>query len=254
MELQAYLDRIGYTAGPELTPENLHKLIRCHLETVPFENLDIAFNPHPLSAKYEDMYHKVVDRKRGGICFELNSIFCWLMAEMGYDVYPVHVRLLMRFPDPRNAPVTHRGNVCILDGKKYYCDVGFGGPGPKGLICVDDPEVQWVAGEPFIVEKKDPYVTISRKGEDDKWVPVIHYADLPVASGDFDFLLFAFSADPNGGFVTRRTVNLCRPDGDYLALTNMEYSKKENGVTVKRELQTEEEMWEVLREFGIEKD
>ena len=253
MQLQAYLNRIGYTAGSALSPENLHKLIRCHLETVPFENLDICYNPKRMSAKYEDMYHKVVDRKRGGICFELNSIFCWLMSEMGYNVYPVHVRLLMRFPDPTQAPVTHRGNVCVLDGKKYYCDVGFGGPGPKGLICVDDPEVQWIAGEPFIVEKKDLYVIISRKGEDGQWVPIILYADLPVCPGDFDFLLFAFTMDPEAHFVKSRIVNLCRPEGDYLALTDMEFSKKENGQLTKRILANEEEVREVLRtEFGIE--
>lgn len=250
MQLQAYLDRIGYTAGPERTPENLHKLIRCHLETVPFENLDICYNPKRMSAKYEDMYHKVVERKRGGICFELNSIFCWLMDAMGYEVYPLHVRLLMRPDMP--APITHRGNMAIIDGVKYFCDVGFGGPGPKGLICVDETEVQYVAGEPFIVEKDGVYVTISRQNEG-KWFPIIRFADIPAVHEDFDFLLFAFTVDPEAHFVKSRIVNLCRPDGDYLALTDMDFTKKENGQVTKRTLANEEEVWEVLRtEFGIE--
>ena len=249
MQLQAYLDRIGYTAGPERTPENLHKLIRCHLETVPFENLDICYNPKRMSAKYEDMYHKVVDRKRGGICFELNSIFCWLMDAMGYEVYPLHVRLLMRPDMP--APITHRGNMAIIDGVKYFCDVGFGGPGPMGLICVDETEVQYVAGEPFIVEKDGVYVTISRQNEG-KWFPIIRFADIPAVHEDFDFLLFAFTVDPEAHFVKARIVNLCRPDGDYLALTDMDFTKKENGQVTKRTLANEEEVWEVLRtEFGI---
>ena len=250
MQLQAYLDRIGYTAGPELSAENLHKLIRCHLETVPFENLDICYNPKRMSTKYEDMYHKVVVRKRGGICFELNSIFFWLMEQMGYEVYPLHVRLLMRPDMP--APITHRGNMAIVDGRKYFCDVGFGGPGPKGLICVDETEVQYVAGEPFKVEKDGYYVIISRQN-DGQWVPIIKFADIPAVHEDFEFLLFAFTVDPEAHFVKSRIVNLCRPDGDYLALTDMEFSKKENGQVTKRTLANEEEVWEVLRcEFGIE--
>lgn len=250
MQLQAYLDRIGYTAGPELSAENLHKLIRCHLETVPFENLDICYNPKRMSTKYEDMYHKVVVRKRGGICFELNSIFFWLMEQMGYEVYPLHVRLL-RAPD-MPAPITHRGNMAIVDGRKYFCDVGFGGPGPKGLICVDETEVQYVAGEPFKVEKDGYYVIISRQN-DGQWVPIIKFADIPAVHEDFEFLLFAFTVDPEAHFVKSRIVNLCRPDGDYLALTDMEFSKKENGQVTKRTLANEEEVWEVLRrEFGIE--
>lgn len=251
MQLQAYLDRIGYTAGPELTPENLHKLIRCHLETVPFENLDICYNPKRMSAKFEDMYHKVVVRKRGGICFELNSIFFWLMQQMGYETYPLHVRLTMRPDMP--APITHRGNMAVIDGKRYFCDVGFGGPGPKGLVAVDGPEIQEIGGEPFKVEVDGIYITISRQN-DGQWFPIIKFVDVPAVNEDFDFLLFAFTTDPEAHFVKSRIVNLCRPDFGYVALTDMTFSAKKDGQSIHRTLESEEEVWEVLRtEFGIEK-
>lgn len=250
MQLQAYLDRIGYTAGPELTPENLHKLIRCHLETVPFENLDFCYNPKRMSTKPEDMYHKVVERKRGGVCFELNAIFYWLMEQMGYETYPLHVRLMMRADLP--APITHRGNMAVIDGKKYFCDVGFGGPGPKGLVAVDEPEIQMIGGEPFKVEKDGLHVTIFRQN-DGQWAPIIKFADVPAINEDFEFLLYAFTADPQSHFVTRRVVNLCRPDFGYLAVTDMEFTALKNGERIQRTLQSEAELQEVLHtEFGIE--
>lgn len=250
MQLQAYLDRIGYPAGLERTPENLHRLIRCHLETVPFENLDFCYHPKRMSTRPEDMYHKVVERRRGGVCFELNSIFYWLLEQLGYEVYPLHVRLSRGPGIP--APITHRGNMVVLDGKKYFCDVGYGGPGPKGLVCVDGPEIQVVANEPFKVERDGLYVTISRQ-EEGKWLPNILFADIPAVNEDFEFLLFAFSMDPQSHFVTKRIVNLCLPDGDFLALTDMEFSARKNGEKLHRVLQSEDEVREVLRtEFGIE--
>lgn len=250
MNLHAYLDRIGYTAGTECTPENLHKLIRCHLETVPFENLDFCYNPKRMSTKPEDMYHKVVERKRGGVCFELNAIFFWLMEQMGYESYPLHVRLMMHPGMP--APITHRGNMAVINGKKYFCDVGFGGPGPKGLVAVDETDVQMIGGEPFMVEKNGLYVTIFRQNEG-KWAPIIQFADIPAINEDFEFLLYAFTADPQSHFVVSRIVNLCLPNNGYLALTDREFTARKGGETIRRTLESEEEVWEILRtEFAIE--
>lgn len=250
MQLQAYLDRIGYTAGSENTPENLEKLIRCHLETVPFENLDFCYHPKRMSARPEDMYHKVVERRRGGVCFELNSIFYWLMQQLGYETYPLHVRL-PHGPDIP-APIVHRGNMVILDGKKYYCDVGYGGPGPKGLVAVDGPREQVIDGEPFQIQRDGLYVTIFRMA-DGEWTQVIRFADVPAVAEDFDYLLFAFTADPESHFVKKRIVNLCLPNHGHLALTDMEFTALKDGVRTHRVLQSEEEVQEVLREeFGIE--
>lgn len=250
MQLQAYLDRIGYPVGLERTPENLHRLIRCHLETVPFENLDFCYHPRKMSTDPEALYHKVVERRRGGVCFELNGIFYWLLEQLGYEVYPLHVRLHRGPGEP--APITHRGNMVVLDGKKYFCDVGYGGPGPKGLVCVDGPEEQTIGGEPFRITRDGLYTTISRR-EADQWLPNISFADIPAINEDFSYLLFAFTADPQSHFVVRRVVNLCLPDGGYLALTDMEFSARKNGEKIHRVLQSEEEVWEVLREeFGIE--
>ena len=124
MQIQAFFDRIGYTGTAEPTLSNLQQIVRCHLETVPFENTSFHKNPREMSLKPEDLYDKVVNRRLGGVCFELNGLFNWLLNEIGYQVYPVSVRISMfpGFP----APITHQGNVAVIDGKKYYCDVGFG--------------------------------------------------------------------------------------------------------------------------------
>ena len=79
MDIQAYLDRIGYTGTRALTQENLTLLIRQHLETVPFENLDCWGKGAPLSNDPEVLFEKIVTRRRGGICFELNGLLFELL-------------------------------------------------------------------------------------------------------------------------------------------------------------------------------
>ena len=49
MDIQAYFDRIGYVGNYDLTVENLTALIRQHMETVPFENLDCYPNGYSLT-------------------------------------------------------------------------------------------------------------------------------------------------------------------------------------------------------------
>ena len=49
----------------------------------PTENLDIM-NRIALSLDPQDLYQKIVMRRRGGYCFELNALFGWLLRELGY--------------------------------------------------------------------------------------------------------------------------------------------------------------------------
>ncbi len=70
--LQAYLQRIGYEGPVEPTLELLRTIHRLHLLAVPFENLDIHFGP-PIHLNTAAFYEKIVNKKRGGFCYELNA-------------------------------------------------------------------------------------------------------------------------------------------------------------------------------------
>ena len=131
-QVEAYLDRIGYTGSRELTGETLDKLIWAHISTVPFESLDLHEYGIVPSLNEDDLYNKFVVRRRGGYCFEQNTIFGALLRDLGFPVYGVCVRLLGR-PGPLRA-FSHKGLVVHAEGKDWYCDVGYGGPGPKGVV------------------------------------------------------------------------------------------------------------------------
>lgn len=248
MDIQAYLDRIGYTGTREPTLENLTKLIREHLETVPFENLDCCYKGAPLTNDPEAVFEKVVLRRRGGICFELNGLLFALLTALGYETHAVAVRL----PRPDGlAPISHQGNVVTLNKKQYYCDVGFGGPGPKGALPLDDGAEQTVNGERFRIDRDGIYVTICRLHHGE-WIETIRYADIPCIWQDFTGLLYHFGMAPNSYFVTQRLVNLCLPCGGSLALTNNRFTARRNGTVTQTDLTTEAEVSLILeQEFGL---
>ena len=248
MDIGAYFERIGYDGGYEVSLENLTMLIRSHLETVPFENLDCWPNASPLSNDPEILFEKVVLRRRGGICFELNGLLYELLSALGYECYSVGVRL----PRPeRPAAIVHQGVVVVLNGKQYYCDVGFGGPGPKGALALDDDPVQTVDKENFRVCRNGIYVTIQRYYEG-AWIDTIQYADIPFIREDFTGLLYFASSAPGSYFTSQRIVNLCLPDGGSLALTGNRFTARRNGTVTQTVLKDEQEIREVLaKEFNI---
>ena len=54
-------------------------------DAVPFENIDIQLG-RSLTISVEDAFEKIVERGRGGWCYEQNGLFGWALSEIGFDV------------------------------------------------------------------------------------------------------------------------------------------------------------------------
>ena len=80
-----YLDRIGASPPSSADAAALAELTRRHLASVPFENLSIHLG-EPIELDEDALLAKIVDRRRGGFCYELNGAFGALLAHLGYDV------------------------------------------------------------------------------------------------------------------------------------------------------------------------
>ena len=120
--VDAYLDRIGATrpALPDL--DGLRALQRAHLGTVPFENLSIHLG-EPVRLDEGSVLSKLIDRRRGGFCYELNGAFAMLLSALGYRVTLHSARVWGggRF----GAPFDHLALRVELD-VPWLVDVGFG--------------------------------------------------------------------------------------------------------------------------------
>jgi len=121
---EQYLDRIGLERNgrsPDLA--FLRELQVAHLVAVPFENLDV-FRRSGVTTDLAWSLPKVVERRRGGWCFELNGAFGWLLRELGYTVD--YVSCQVYGTDGWGPPLDHCGLVVHLDGERWFVDVGFG--------------------------------------------------------------------------------------------------------------------------------
>lgn len=121
---EQYLARIGVARdGRRADLAWLRELQVAHLTTVPFENLDV-FHRRGVTTDVAWSLPKVVERRRGGWCFELNGAFGWLLRELGYAVDYVSCQVYS--PDGWGPPLDHCALVVQLDGQRWFVDVGFG--------------------------------------------------------------------------------------------------------------------------------
>ena len=74
LDLDAYLERIGYRGPVEPTRGVLDELHLGHVTRIPFENLDILLGL-PIRLDLESLQRKLVQGRRGGYCFEHNTVF-----------------------------------------------------------------------------------------------------------------------------------------------------------------------------------
>ena len=247
-QLDKYLERIGYTGTRELTAENLDALIRAHITTVPFENITVYDFDQVPSLDPEDLYKKIVEDRRGGYCFELNTSLHNLLTSFGYDAYPVVVRIVVMGGPLR--PYAHKGVIAMAEGKKWYCDVGYGGPGPKGALEISARE-QEIGGfiyrcffreDDFIIQKKDA----------EAWGNVLILTGRPIEPCDFIPLNFYIAKNPTSLFRDHRIANLTLPDGSK-ALTGEHFTLRKGGTVIERDCADKAEVEALLREeFGID--
>lgn len=118
-----YLKRFDAYPIEENYLQDLAKLQSLHMQHIPFENLDVI-RKVPIYLNLESIYDKVVNQRRGGYCYELNGLFCWLLQQIGFDAKMISATVMK--PDGSYAkPDTHAAIIVELDAP-YLVDAGFG--------------------------------------------------------------------------------------------------------------------------------
>jgi len=82
--IEAYLARLDIERPVRPNAEALARLQAAHQRAIPFENIDV-WSGVPLDLDPDALFDKIVRRRRGGFCYELNSLFAWLLGELGFD-------------------------------------------------------------------------------------------------------------------------------------------------------------------------
>ena len=217
------------------TKESLDCLVHAHLFHIPFENIDGYDLHQEVSLEIPDIFDKIVTRRRGGYCFELNALFSALLEALGFSCYAVGQRVLREGVFP---PLCHRATVVTLpqSQERVLCDVGFGGPSPVTALYLDRPEVQTSGVLRFRFDTEPVRglrrtILVEEAGE----TPLVVFSDVPVDPVDFVPVNTYMTYHAKSRFYNNRVMNLMRPGGS-VAVDNDVLRLHENGVLEERPL------------------
>jgi N-hydroxyarylamine O-acetyltransferase len=126
-QISAYLKRIGFSGKPRVDLETLTAIHRGHVESIPWDNLDVALG-RPLTRDPADAFVKLVTRRRGGWCYEMNGLLGWMLEALGFEVTRL-AGAVNRVGFGDEVIGNHLLLLVELD-RTYIADTGFG----TGLI------------------------------------------------------------------------------------------------------------------------
>jgi N-hydroxyarylamine O-acetyltransferase len=203
-DLAAYFERIALAppAGPP-DPATLAALHAAHLEAVPFENLDQRLG-RPVGLDLASLEDKIVRRRRGGYCFEQNTLFAAVLRALGFAVDTLEARV--RPPGATaTLPRTHMVLRVRVGGDDWLADVGFGGDGP--LLPVPFRGVVSEQGdERYAIAEEDGGALVLRGTIAGEWRDLYAFRPEPALPVDFEVAHHFTATHPRSVFRNVLTV------------------------------------------------
>ncbi len=260
MDISAYLNRINYSGPREPAAGVLRALQRAHLLNIPFENLDIHLG-RPITLDEAALFDKIVTRRRGGFCYELNGLFGRLLEDLGYRVLrlsassanddgsygPAFDHLILQVHTPDDPEMA------------WLVDVGWG-EGPLEPLRMLEMGPQRQGRRVFRLQPDTCYLVLEELTADKRWLKHYRFNLVPYSLADFAGMCQSQQTSPESMFTRKRLVTRFLPDGRAtlsglrLVLTQGSGPRGSNPKE-ERDLRDETEARQALREvFGIELD
>lgn len=210
--LDEYFKRIGLTAAGPADLDTLHRLHAAHVTAIPFENLDILLGCG-ISLNADRLRDKLIARRRGGYCFEQNTMFLAVLRELGFRATAMEARV--RAGSTILRPRTHMVLVVELNGEPWLADVGFGGDGLfEPIPMTGETPVLSSGVRHRVVTEGDLRVLQMRRAAD--WEDQYAFAIQPVHPVDFEVANWYTSTYPQSPFVRTLTAQRTTRDVRYI--------------------------------------
>lgn len=248
--LDPYLKRVNYSGNVQATEDCLEALHRAQAYTIPFENFDILLG-RGVSLEPAAIFDKLVRRKRGGYCFELNGLLLRALQAIGFDARALLARVHL------TGTPTGRGHQLILvtlPGREWIADVGFGGPGLRAPIPLElnRPTIQ--DGQSFRLVKAPPFGIMLQTLMETQWQDLYSFDLGHVVPADIAYGNHFTSTHPSSFFTFARVAARPHPDGRVSLFNRTLRSATANGEDA-QELEEGQPYLDALRTyFGIELD
>ena len=247
MQAKKYLQRINYAGSPATNLETLSKLQLAHLLAVPFENLDIH---NHVKIDLLNLYDKIVIRRRGGFCYELNGLFYELLKEIGFDVKMVSARV----HDGKNEyspEFDHMALIVALKKSKYLVDVGFGDFSLSPIKIEYGKETNDATGIFKIERFDDNYIAVQKRNAEGNFIPEYIFSEKQRQLHEFAVMCQYHQTNPASHFMKKRVCSLPTANGR-ITLAGNTLKIKDKGKTKLKQLKNEAGVKQALSGyFGI---
>jgi N-hydroxyarylamine O-acetyltransferase len=247
VDSKAYLERIGYRGSLLPGFESLRDLQLSHLLSVPFENLSIHAN-EPILLQERSLFDKIVLRKRGGFCYELNGLFAVLLGGLGFNVKMLSAGVART--DGGFGPDFDHMTLMVLLEERWLVDVGFGDSFRQPLL-LDKRDVQVQGNRSYQIDENGAYLILKERDGEGGWKPQYRFTLQPHRLADYVEMCHYHQTSPKSSFTRQRVCSRALPDGR-VTLSDMRLIVTEGRERRERILADEAEYIAVLaEEFGI---
>ncbi len=248
MNTAAYLARIGDTGPLHPTAATLRRLHRAHLLAVPFENLDIH-RCKPLVLDEAALCEKIVARRRGGFCYELNGLFATLLRRLGFQVEMLSAAAAKS--GGGFGPEFDHMTLLVELEERWLADVGFGDFIQEPLL-LDERAEQVQGGWAYRIVPHGEGWSVEQREPGGNWVAEYRFGSTPHVFADSLPMCRHHQTSLESPFTQGRICSLATRDGR-VTLRDRRLIETVRGERRERELENEEQVALVLRErFGID--
>ena len=224
MDLQTYLNRIKFTG--ELAPSYpvLAQLQDAHLQTVPFENLDIHLG-RKITLDRSRIFTKLMSNNRGGFCYEQNGLFSWLLETIGFDITLLSARVYDEEKQKLGIEFDHLAIMVTLDGVQWLVDVGFGHSFAMPLR-IQTEAIQDAGDTKYQIVQDGDFLMLRIKEGGGDWFDRYQFSLIPRKYQDFAGGCHYHQTSPNTSFTQGMLCSIAKPNGritltdDKLIITN----------------------------------
>ena len=249
MNAHAYLKRINYSGSLKPTAETLRALQIAHLRTVPFENLSIHAS-EPIILEENALFTKIVERRRGGFCYEANGLFAALLRALGFDVAMLAAGVAKN--EGGFGPTFDHMTLMVTLAERWLADVGFGDSFLEPLL-LDSRDEQVQGTRAFRIVDDDDRLILMRRNPGADWEPQYRFTLQPYTFADYEETCHFHQTSPDSHFTKGRICSLATDDGR-VSLSEMRLITTTGPELLRdeRTLNDQEEFDRILRDqFGI---
>lgn len=246
MDIPAYLDRIRYAGPLTRSAETLRALQLAHLFTVPFENLSIHIG-EPVVLNHEALFRKIVERRRGGFCYECNGLFAGLLQALDFDVTMLSAEVAGR--DGAFGPPFDHMTLMVKIEQRWLVDVGFGDSFREPLL-LDESREQVQDGHAYKIEHHQDYRLLLRR-EKEEWIPQYRFTLDPHGFEDFAAMCHYHQTSPASHFTQKRICSLLTAAGR-ITLSDLRFiESSRDGAKLERTVGEDEYRALLRQRFGM---